>query len=453
VGVVLGLLAGCRAPSRDVAQPVTASITIDSTRRFQTFTGWEVTAQGGQEEAASFSVYRDSLVDLAVNDLGITRVRLWLRSGFEKDIDVWAQLRAGKHPEFRCSRFTTVNDNNDPQRINPAGFHFSQLDYTMEQLVLPMKRLVEANGEKFFINANYVAFMKLCPTGARYDHVTPAEYAEFVLAAYQHLQKKYGIVPDAWEVILEPENTYFWQGRQIGEAIVATAKLLEKHGFKPRFIAPSTTKAGNAPIYFDEMVKVNGVVPYLEELSYHRYRGFSKDDFVAIANRAARYHIKTSMLEHIGSGYRDLHEDLKVAGVSAWQQFALAYPAKDDDGAQYYRVENDGSRKAKLVMGRRTRYLRQYFRYIRPGSVRVQADSNIPEVDAVAFTGPGQRFVVVIKSDAPARMTLSGMPAAKYAAHYTTQRETDVPATDLRASATSVEVSIPGAGVITVFSQ
>ena len=45
----------------------------------------------------------------------------------------------------------------------------------------------------------------------------------------------------------------------------------------------------------------------------------------AIASRAVQYGIDTSMLEHIGSGYQDLHKDLTLGRNSAWQQYTLAF--------------------------------------------------------------------------------------------------------------------------------
>lgn len=437
-------------PTGDV---IDANVTVDSTRQYQVMSGWEVVGQAGQEEARSYPQFRDSLIKAAVNDLGITRIRLGLRSGYENNRDLWAEERAGSKLDFRCARFVTVNDNNDPNTINWDGFKFSQLDYTMENLVLPMKREVEARGERLFLNANYVAFMKLCPDGTEYVHESPNEYAEFVLASYLHMRDKYGIVPDAWEVILEPENTYFWGGRQIGTAIVTTARLLEKHGFKPRFIAPSTTKAGNAPHYFSEMTAVPGVLPYMEELAYHRYRGYSSRDIQAIGAIGERYRIKTAMLEHIGSGYQNLHEDLKLGRVSAWQQFALAYPNKEDDGAQYYLIEDADGPRPKLKMAYRTHYLRQYFRYIRPGAVRLAATSDVSAVDPLAFGGPGLSHVVVVMTTGAAHIRIAGLPAGVYQARYTTESERDVLAPATTDQRGSIKVAIPAAGVVTVFGN
>ena len=450
---LLALLVACGRSGEEQSEPVDALVTLDTTRRYQVMTGWEVVDQAGQESARSYAMFRDSLLDAAVTDLGITRVRLWLRSGFENSRDLWAEIRAGQKQDFRCGRFVTVNDNDDPHSINWSGFKFAQLDYTIENLVLPMKRRVEARGEKFFLNANYVAFMKLCPEGTPYIHQAPEEYAEFVLASYLHMRDKYGLIPDAWEVILEPENTYFWRGQQIGAAILATARLLEQHGFTPRFIAPSTTRAANAPRYFQDLIAVPGARAYVEELAYHRYRELSTADIEAIGALGEEYGVKTAMLEHIGSGHQDLHEDLTVGRVSAWQQFALAFPTKDDNGAQYYLIENPDGERPRLKMGHRTYYLRQYFRYIRPGAVRFAAASDVSVVDPVAFENPGSKHVVVIKGSSPARIRIAGLPSGKYSARFTTAAERDVAASIATDDHGRVRVTLPAAGVITVYAH
>ncbi len=445
-------LAGCKLDGQATREPE-ATVTVDTSRRFQTITGWEAVAQAGQEDAPYYGAIRDTLLNLAVNDLGLTRLRLWLRSGYEHKEDVWGAIRAGQRREFTCGRFVTHNDNDDPFVINPRGFHFSQLDFVMDSLVLPMKELMEARGEKLFLNANYVAFMRLCPQGTPYFHDTPEEYAEFVIASYQHIQQKYGITFDAWEIILEPDNTRFWRGRQIGEAMVATARRLEQHGIKPRFIAPSTTKAGNAPKYFAEILKVPDAVKYLDELSYHRYGAVSEADIALIGRLGTEHGVNTSMLEHIGSGHEDLHQDLKVGNVSAWQQFALAYPLKNDNAAQYYLIRDPRSANARVELSKTGKYLRQYFRYIRPGAVRVEAGTTNPEADPVAFVGPDNRAAVVIKTARGMTVRISGLLPGNYGVRYTTDREAHVAGADVSANGGPVDVTIPASGVITVFRK
>ena len=314
------------SPSGPSSPAPSTVITVDPSTRYQTMTGWEATAEGGQNDVASYPAYRARLLDLAVNTLGINRLRVEVKSGAENPVDTWAEEQSGAlaAADWRCQRYATINDNADPMVINPAGFHFSELDATMNRLVLPMKALMDARGEHLYLNVDYVAFARQC-SNTPYAHLNnPAEYAEFVLATYQHLKSTFNVVPDSWEVILEPDNTGgLWDGGMVGRAIVAAGDRLKAAGFTPRFVAPSTMNMTNAASYVDAMMAVPGAQQYVKELSYHRYAGVSDDALAAIASRATKYGLQTAMLEHIGSDYQDLYTDLTAGQNSAWQQYTL----------------------------------------------------------------------------------------------------------------------------------
>ncbi|MGH7447805.1 MAG: hypothetical protein ACRELT_09620, partial [Longimicrobiales bacterium] len=344
---------------------------------------------------------------------------------------------------WRCHRWLTVNDNDDPAVINWDGFQFHQLDEAIETVVLPMRERLEARGERLYVNLTYDSFVHQCP-GVQYIHDDIAEYAEFALATFLHIQEKYGFVPDAWEVILEPDNSD-WKGPAIGQALVATGDLLRAHGFTPEFIAPSSANTQRAIRDFDEMIEVPRVREYLTEFAYHRYGGVTDARLRQIGERGNRYGIRTSMLEHMGSGHESLHADLALANVSAWQQFALAYRT-DDNGAQYIVIDDSG-----VGMGDRTRYLQQYFRFIREGAVRIAAVSSSVRVAPLAFVDPGGGTVVVVKTDGKSELRVEGLPAGVYGVTYTTQSETAVDAGDVTVGPDGVlSADIPRQGVITI---
>jgi hypothetical protein len=235
---------------------------------------------------------------------------------------------------------------------------------------------------------------------------------------------------------------------------VLTAARLQANGFGAmKFIAPSNTNMANAITYFDAMVQVPGVVQHLLEFSYHRYGGVSDGNLTAIGNRAVQFGIGTSMLEHIGSGHEDLHKDLKLARNSAWQQFALAFPT-NDNGAQYYVVNLSGPTTGTIAMGNRTRYLRQYFRWVRPGMQRIGATSVKPELDPLAFADAAGRAVVVVKASAASAFTIQYLPQGTYGITFTTAGQTGVSAADATVETGGLlSASIPAAGVITIYPK
>jgi Glycosyl hydrolase family 30 beta sandwich domain len=376
------------------------SIVLNPGIKYQTMTGWEATAQAGQTDCPGFDQYKNTLYDQAVYDLGINRVRVELHNS------------------------ATI------------PYNYVELDSTIEKIVLPLQERLNQTGEKLFVNINFVGFSS---SGYTYKN-NPAVYADLVLQTYQHLENNYGFTPDAWEVILEADNAN-WSPDQIGNAIALAASRLHANGYIPYFIAPSTTSMQNAVAYFDTIIQIPGVQPYLRELSYHRYTGAS-----AASLRT------TAMLEHIGSDYLELHQDLKIGGVSAWQQYTLAYCTQSQDGSAYYYIDETNPSNPSVILGERTKYLRQYFKYIRRGAVRIEASSDIDQFDPLAFINKDGTYVVVVKASQGGSISIDGLPAGQYSIYYTTADQYDVWLDDISVlEGQSLDTSIPSPGVITIF--
>lgn len=485
------------------------SITLKPEVRYQTMVGWEATAQAGQFEFLDlYPRYRDAVLDAAVNDLGINRLRVEVFGGMENPTDWFArvlsrQITADEYSKVHAAEI--VNDNQDPNSINSAGFKWSFLDHQMDNLVLPMRQRLQARGEKLFINVNYVDFRDP-PAGSCaqcFEHYNyPEEYAEFVLATYQHLRSKYGLQPDAWEVILEPDNSN-WRdssGVRVGRALYAAATLLRRNGITPAFIVPSVMDMNHLIPYITGMkvgIKQQGnltdaqVTQFLrdnvKELSYHRY--VSNDSVLSsLLSTAKPLGIRTAQLEHINADYNELHRDLKIGNNSAWQQYCLAYPyTSGSDGAAYYRVLYSNPNSPTIELSSRAKFLRQYFKFIRAGAVRVEATTSDAAFDPVAFQNANGKYVVVIKATRGGSFTIKaassgsaaprgahrvylpfvasnggganppgpvtgGLPAGTYGIKYTTGSAYDVNLKDVSLGPNgSLTASIPAAGVITIY--
>ncbi len=388
-----------------------ATVTVDTTVRFQTMSGWEATAQIGQTDFSS-TPWSSSVADLAANDLGINRVRLEVRAGVENDQDYFALYHSGAltSTEWRNHRYTPINDNANSGSINAAGFQFSEVDLAIDQVVLPMRQRLAARGEQLYVNLDYVAFN----TSSGHLHSNPAEYAELMLATFQHIQSRYGFVPDAIEIILEPDNGTFFTGALIGQAIAATGARLAAAGFHPEFIGPSVMNMSNTVPFFDAIWAVSAARPYLSEVSYHRYAGVSDANLQSIGARAGQRGVRTAMLEHLGSGVEDLYKDLTLANVSGWSEYGLAYPTTSDNGSVYYMIQGN-----QPVAGSRTKLLRQYFQYVRRGAQRVQAASTSSGLRPVAFLNPGGGMAVVLHVDAAGSYSIGGLRTGNYEVTFT----------------------------------
>ena len=431
------------------------TITIDPSETFQTISGWEMVAFALEPDNPAFPNFKDELFNLAVHDVGINRLRLEIRSGSENTDDNWSGYQNGTidYQTWRSRRYATVNDNADPYTINWNGFHFSEMDDVIERIVNPLRTVLEADGDKLYVNINYVAFTGQIQGGS-YIHDDPVEYAEFVLATYLHIQEKYGWFPDSWEVLLEPDNVTQWNGTLLGRAIVATAERLRAAGFEPVFIVPSNTNMGNAITYFDRMVEVPGAVEHLREFSYHRYGGVSLQNLRTIAKRAQQYGLDTSMLEwwSTSNSYRTLHEDLKVGKNSAWQQGVLV-GALNSNMALYV-VDDSNPANPRLMLNNKTKFTRQYYRFIRPGALRIGAESRESTFDPLAFINKNGGYTVVLKCDAGGDFSIGGLAAGTYGIKYTTSSQYDVDLPDQTISAGgAVLTGIPATGVLTVYGK
>ena len=424
---------------------------------FQTLTGWEATATAGQVNAEeAFDQFDDELFDTAVED-GINRVRLEIRAGAENTVDYWTQWRNGDIPyqTWRDNRYATINDDDHPLSLNRGGFIFSELDDTIEKVVLPLANRLRAVGEDLFVNVCYVAVTGQIVAGLDYHHDDPDEYAEFVLAVYQHLDETWGFIPDSFEIVLEPDNQSYWNGTYIGEAMVAAGARLTTAGYEPAFVAPSCTNMSNAISYFDALVAVPGATEHLKTLSYHRYGGVSLGNLNALRARANSFGLETAHLEFITATYETLHEDLKIGGNSAWSQYALVSTADIGDiGAAYYVVDDNDPDSPVLSTGSRTEFLKQYFRFLPAGSTRIGASTSNPGFDPLVFIREDDGHVVVVKSVVGGDFHITGLPAGEYGVRYTTPDEIGGHPGDVELIPGEIlTTSIPRDGVVTIFAK
>ena len=92
-----------------------ATVTIDIGTTYQTVTAWEATAWMGQDSSPHFANYSDAVLDMAVDELGLNRLRLEVRAGSENAEDYWTQYQEGvvDYDFWRSHRYTTVNDDSD----------------------------------------------------------------------------------------------------------------------------------------------------------------------------------------------------------------------------------------------------------------------------------------------------------------------------------------------------
>ncbi len=458
--VLAACCAGC-GPRVDPGAPT--RISLDASVRYQTIDGWAVYPRYWEEDKtanrfdSSFEPYLQTAADSLVNQVGINAVRLEISSGMENPVDRWASFHAGgmTYTEWAHHRYEKINDNADPYSANLSGFRFERLDYQYERIVLLIKQALAARGEQLYINVCYVDFNTADIRQGPLSHAdNPDEFAELVLVYFEHLRDKYGITPDAFEIVLEPENTERWRGAQIGRGLIAVSDRLAQKGFRPQFIAPSNTSTRGAIRYFDAMMRVPGVAGRFHTFAYHRY-GESTSDVEDIHERAQAHGLKTAMLEKVDAGIDALIEDLTVGHVSSWQQWALAGSTRiRDNGGYYLRIDPASpSDNPRITLARHTAQLAQVFLFVRRGAVRINATSDNPDKRPVAFVNPNGNWVVVVRAvTAGGPLRLEGLPAGRYGTRLVndTRVSSDLPPITVADDGVLV-MQIPEAGVTTLY--
>jgi Putative Ig domain len=452
-----------------LAVSVTAqTVTVGSTS-LQTWKGWEATFHDGLHDFPSTGQnWHNAALDAFV-DLGGNRIRTEIHSGLvESSTDyVTPYFADGRdystNPYYsnfvsNTIRATPINDNADPNSINASGFKFAEIDKTVDSYVTPLKAKLAVRGETLFWVLTYVHFS----TSNQLHIDTPAEYGELILATWQHLNTTYGMVPDALEIYLEPDNgAALVTSAEIAAMIMAARNRLVNAGFaKPYIIAPTTTTSP-ATLAFYRGVKTANVTAgtYVDEVARHRY-GTAPDDtmLVSLRNEVEADGKKSSMLETDFNGtLANLHQDIEVGRVSAWNgKWIIAYPTATDTGSMYFMI-NPGSPYG-LTKTNHAKYAEHYMKYIRQNAVMKSVTNSSSNFRGVPFVNPNGKYVVPIRALTSGTVTVSGLPAGTYKRCRTIGDGMNAPSiynsceSDVTiASGQNVTITFSGAGVGTVY--
>ncbi|OFX04152.1 MAG: hypothetical protein A3E78_06735 [Alphaproteobacteria bacterium RIFCSPHIGHO2_12_FULL_63_12] len=436
------------------AAGVEPDIVIDPATRFQTLSGWEVSIRGWEQDKIGNRydpTWREESAEVArklVDDIGVNRLRLEVRSSTENPVDYWTRYVNGEETylSWHDRNYEKVNDNNDPFVADPVRFQWSGLDYKVDTILLPVRERLAARGEKLFVTLCFVDF-KTGSQGTLSFAQKPEEYAELIAATFDHLKAKYGLTPDALEIVLEPENSGAWKAERLAPAIRAATKRLAKHGYRPQIIGPSTKLAKNAVPYFITATRAGAKI---DVLSYHSYDRPSDDIRRAIARQGRVSHVETAMLEHVAADVNEFYRDMTIANVSAWQQWAIAHVLNNN---KYLLVADLSKPKgARLSVAARAQPLAQIWRHARIGDVRIDARASAPGLKPLAFAQPDGGVALSVIADAGGKFTIGGLPAGRYRVERTTAKIFAENAGIVTVGAAGrAAVSVPAAGVVTLF--
>jgi hypothetical protein len=418
--IALASCCGTGAPDK-----VSSRIIIDQRKIGQTYAGIEVTPRFWEFDKdndrydASWLDSHQEIAKMLVEDAGVKRVRVELRSGVENPVDYFAPFLASKigYKESWNHYYEKINDNEDPNVANPAGFQWTSFDYYIENFVIPLRSRLEARNEKLFVNLCFVDFDWTPLKGNVSFAASPEEYAEIVTLAATRLRDKYGITIDSLEVVLEPNNGGGWTGQAIGKAILAAKARLAAVGLHPFIVAPSTSSAVFTTNYLTDIAKIPGAAAAINTVSYHRYDGDKSADAAlpGIRNAAAQLPADTAMLEWIPATVETFFKDMAFGGTSAWSAYGAAQKADssaDTKGAAIVWRDQSGN----LALTPKWMRIAAVTRELEVGAKSYSASTQVGKDMPLVFRNPDGSEVIAVFSPNGSFVEISGAAHALYRA-------------------------------------
>jgi len=379
---MLGLLvaAGCQAQD--------AVVTVDTSVRHQTILGWGKTCPW----APAPQLAREIVIDRAVNDLGITRLRY--------------EPPSGNRPGWRCWEW--LNDNDDPRAINWDALDTEALDQRARDWIVPFKDAVEARGEPFSLYVSPSFFdggsSGTVPPWYLRD---PEEYAEFAASVLLRLRDTWGVTADYYSICNEAGNNNPFTPQVVASMIRATVPRLRELGFPTMIQFPESINVAVAMRYIEAVQDQPDLWPDIGLVAYHLYG--NNDRLAELREFAFARGLPTAQTEFMNLTIDHLYTDLTVGGCSHWEIYGLASP-------DYATIEG-GISSDSFRGGNHYWRFRQVSHYVRPGAVRVEATSSDPALRALAFDRDGQVTVVLINTGQGAQSwaeAVAGLPPGMY---------------------------------------
>ncbi|HEV8125988.1 MAG TPA: hypothetical protein VGP80_17205 [Gemmatimonadales bacterium] len=346
----------------DTTPPVTSvTIQVDSTRTFQTWRAWSARALTDLPSSV-----RNGIITAAVQDLGVT------------GIGVEARFKAGReNPGLvgwdSVSTMTFVNNWVLPfkQKVG-SDFHFR----------------IRAEGE-------------------------PADHQE--IARVLNALKAKGLVPDEWVELNEPDLRHnpAFSAPVLADSGVSNCLVIRQAGAATKLSAPASSTVSSSNSYAQVLANDSRLTGCLGDLTFHMYGGVTTDGLSQIGNLSRQTGIPSSMDEHHGAAITELFDAIEFANVSLWQRDGFG----GTGCSTCYSLYSSPGGNNWFLAGN-TGFYRQFYRAIRPGMVRWQATSSVPNDRVVAFGGAG-KAAVVVRSVAGDTVVVQGLPAGSYEIFYT----------------------------------
>ncbi len=308
-------------------------ISIDLTRPMQRIDGFGSGAFGGftlfdrgyaDAEFAKGVTYittaeqRDAMVTMAVRELGVTHLRMWLcPAGIEQTND-------NDDPQVMAwDKFTWEGNTGKPLSDKP---HLNRRYGLREwkDFLVPAVRL----GAR-----NWIVTPGWMPEWLKKRFDDPAdpdrfeEYAEWAAAHLLFLKKEFGLEAPYWSMFNEPD-VQGWKAVELWIPWVkATVARFRKEGLATKIMLPDFMNVYEAVPLTKALLDNDEIRPHVGAIAYHHYRSSFDDPqgFLQITSQPAT--ADAGKLHHrLTAGARAMAELGRQYGIPSWQTETAYYP-------------------------------------------------------------------------------------------------------------------------------
>jgi glucuronoarabinoxylan endo-1,4-beta-xylanase len=406
---LLGVLLGCKAPGR--------TISVVLSEEHQTIDGF-----GGFGPRKVWwdppPYYDRAYLDDVIDDLGTSILRTELHWDFEP-----------------------ANDNGDPDTFEWSGFRFGPDSSNGKQFAFI--RDLRARGLDKLIASVWTPpiWMKLDPDdglasyckgqcGGRLNPTMREEFAEYLVAFVRRLKAEtevdlYGLSIQNEPLFANPFQSCVYSPADYAETLKVVGARFRREGLETKLFGPEhmgSVKWNQA--FFAELLDDADAAQYLDIYAVHGYLDGatpdygSADGWVGLFERARAAGKSLWMTETSDkqSGWRKaittakaMHLALKHGKINAWVYWYYADSIYDGDS------------RTPLFDA-----FKQYYRFIRPGYVMVEANAGDPQLLVTAFKGDSKLVVVVINQADAARtaeLDVAGGTVEDFSVYRTTREQ------------------------------
>lgn len=440
-----GLLAFQAWPQRQISsKPISISVDAGEVRQRvdgfgSSFGGFAAFERGHFDEVVPEGVaykmnpeLRKKLVRIAVGELGVSHLRLWIGRGVEETND------NDDPATMAWNAFTWEGDSRKPQtrnfRDNRRNGIAEWPEFLKQAIPLGLQYWIPTPGSM----PEWLQKMFESDHPNRYE-----EYAEWAAAQLLYLKKMTGYEAPYWSMFNEPDVKNWKSSAMWIPWIQATGRRFRKEGLSTKIMFPDNAGVFDAVDMTAAVMQDAEARQYIGALAYHHYRssGKSPQPWLDLAAKTP----PTADLEHkLLSGIRGMATLATKFGLPSWQTESAYYPqftktvSPWDVGMGranevHYEIANGAAAVEAMSLfapdALDTRYdatiryeghhillrtdgervslwaatpdtagvLAQWSRFVRPGDYRIEGASNDPLVNVTAFASEkNERYVAVM---------------------------------------------------------